>query len=263
MSGNGGGFSTIQSLFGTMSQQAAEERARKELEAILAEYDGISLPEYEQMLLEQLGPSALEGVRTDAQGLSAQRSALERLRSLSESGTDAAFDAQMNEALSRANANEARTRAGIVDRAASSGGLGGGQALAMQMAAQQEGARRAQQASLDAAAQNQMRAYQALRDSSSLGGQMRQQGWAEDSQRAQAADAIARQNLALRQQRTMYNNDLASRRYGDQMQKTAAKSNARLGLAQSERNRGDLQKQFNEEGEEVIGTIARGATGGY
>lgn len=255
-------MASIFDLIGGWQQQAQEQRARQQLEETLAEYEGISLPEYEQMLLEQLGPSALDGVRADGQSVGAQRSALERLRALSESGTDAAFDAQMNDALSRANANEARTRAGIVDRAASSGGLGGGQALALQMQAQQDGARRAQQASLDAAAQNQMRAYQALRDSGSLAGQMRGQQWGEDAQRAQAADAIARQNLALRQDRTRYNNDLASRRFGDSMSRTSAKANARAGVANSYREEGRLNRQQGEDNDEIINTIGRAATGG-
>lgn len=246
-----------------IGKMRAEAEAAKRWEEYLAELEAIGLPEYERQALEQLGPSALEGVRPDAQSVAAQRAALERLRTLSEGGPDAQYDAQMNEALSRANQNEARTRAGIVDRAASMGGLGGGQALALQMAAQQSGAQQAQRASLDAAAEQQRRAYQALRDSGSMAGQMRGQQWGEDAQRAQAADAIARQNLALRQQRTQYNNDLAGRGYDDQLRKTGMKSGVYQQQNQTARNQAQINADAAKQYDEDLKSAGNYATGGF
>lgn len=252
---------SIFDLLGTIQSSAAEDRARGELERLLAEYDGILPPEYAQMVLEQLGPSALEGLRPDAQSVAAQRAALERLRSLSEGGPDAQFDADFADAQSRANANEARQRAGILDRAASMGGIGGGQALAMQMQAQQGGANRLAADSRELAAERQRRAYQALRDSGAMAGQVRGQQWGEDAQRAAARDAIERQNLALRQQTHQYNNDLRSRGYQDQMQRQGARAGVYQGIAGSYRQQGQHAQQLGQQATGVADYIGQGISG--
>lgn len=252
---------SIFDIIGTIQSSAAEERARRELEALRDEYGDIDLPEYEEMLLEQLGPSAFEGVRPDAQSVAAQRAALERLRTLSEGGPDAQFDADFYEAQSRANANESRQRAGILDRAASMGALTGGQAMAAQLAAQQGSANRLAADSRELAAERQRRAYQALRDSGAMAGQMRGQQWGEDAQRAQAADAIARQNAALRQQTHQYNQDLRSRRFDDAMRRQNARAGVTGDIAGSHRQQGQYAQQMGSQATGVASTIGQGLSG--
>lgn len=249
---------SIFDILGTIQSSAQEERARQELERLREEYGDIDLPEYLEMAMEQLGPSALEGVRADAQSVAAQRAALERLRQLSQGGPDAQFDADFADAQSRANLNESRQRAGILDRAASMGALTGGQAMAAQLAAQQGAANRLASDSRELAAERQRRAYQALRDSGVMAGQMRGQQWGEDAQRAQARDAIERQNLALRQDAHRYNNDLRSRRFGDAMQRQNARAGVTGNIAQSHRNQGQYAQQFGQQATDVAGTIGQG-----
>ena len=252
-------------LFGFLGDginQMQEKRAEEELRKLRDEYGDIDLPEYLEMALEQLGPSSMEGVRSDAQSVAAQRAALERLRQLSQGGPDAQFDADFYDAQSRANLNESRQRAGVLDRAASMGALTGGQALAAQLAAQQGSANRLASDSRELAAERQRRAYQALRDAGAMAGQMRGQQWGEDAQRAAARDAIARQNMALRQDTHRYNNDLRSRRYQDEMQRQNARAGVTGNIADSYRRQGrNLQDQANKADEDLkwgLNAVARG-----
>ncbi len=254
-------MASVFDLMGTIQASIQEDRARQELEKLREEYGDIDLPEYLELALEQLGPSALEGVQSDAQSTAAQRAALERLRQLSQGGPDAQFDADFADAQSRANLNESRQRAGILDRAASMGALTGGQAMAAQLASQQGGANRLAADSRELAAERQRRAYQALRDSGTMAGQMRGQQWGEDAQRAQARDAIARQNAALRQQTHQYNNDLRSRRFGDAMQRQNARAGVTGDIAGSYRNQGKYAQQFGEQSTGVVNTIGQAFTG--
>ncbi len=254
-------MASVFDLMGTVQASIQEDRARRELEKLRDEYGDIDLPEYLELAFEQLGPSALEGVQSDAQSTAAQRAALERLRQLSQGGPDAQFDADFYDAQSRANLNESRQRAGILDRAASMGALTGGQAMAAQLASQQGAANRLASDSRELAAERQRRAYQALRDQGSLAGQMRGQQWGEDAQRAQARDAIARQNAALRQQTHQYNNDLRSRGYQDAMQRQNARAGVTGDIAGSHRNQGRYAQQFGQQSTDVVNTVGQAFTG--
>lgn len=152
-----------------------------------------------------LGPSATAGISTDPALRQAQLNALNKLQEIGLGNQSAEDLARSSQIVSDVNTNLQGQQGAIMQNLAARGMSGGGTEMVQrQMAAQQSANRQAQMA-LDAKAQAESRALQAIMQSGELGGQMQSQDFQQQQAKAQAADAIARFN-AQNQQNVMSNN---------------------------------------------------------
>lgn len=145
-----------------------------------------------------VGPSAMGRVQADPQAVAAQRLALRRLQEDAETvGLTDAERAEMAAGMDEAAQYERGQRGAILADAQRRGVGGSGVELAAQLQAQQGGAMRANRAGLEGAAMAARRRALANMQMGQFGGQMRGQGFEEDSAKARAADEIARFNAQM------------------------------------------------------------------
>lgn len=234
-----------------------------------------------------LGPSEMAGIGTDPAQRQAQMNALNKLQSVGMAGgRDAQFMADQSRLESDVNANTQGQEGAIEQNMAARGmGGGGGEMVARNIAAQQ-GANRQAQMGMDANAQAQSRALQALSQSGSLAGQMQSQDFNQQSSKAQAADSISKfnaqntqqvqnnnvntaneaqkfnatnaqgisnQNTGLNNNAQQYNLGLDQQNYDNELKKRGIVSNAQQNLANSYQHESDSDRQF------VGGLISAGA----
>lgn len=176
----------------------------EQLQVIELVNQGKLKPEDAQVYLS--GPSAMEGVKADPRLEQAQMGALKYLQDI---GTQGGLTAQDRQQLAQIEAEqkgvEKSQREAVLMNAAQRGVGGSGLSLASQMQAQQNAANNASQRGMDVASMAQQRALQAMMQSGQMAGQMRSQGFGEQSQVAQARDAINRFNTQNQQQVGMAN----------------------------------------------------------
>lgn len=197
-----------------------------------------------------LGPSKMEGVSTDPSLRAAQMSALNKLQEVgSAGGRDAQFLSDAAKLQSDVNTNLQGQEGAIQQNMAARGMSGGGSELVARQMAAQNAANRQSQAGLDLNAQAQQRALQALMQSGQLGGQMQAQDFGQQSQKAQAADAISRFN-AQNQQNVMSSNTAnknQAQQYNAQNQQNIANQNVGQNNQAQQYNLGLAQQNFNNQ----------------
>jgi len=200
-------------LFGGGSNPAKE--AAKLAKDALKYYKDIDVPELEEYvlqhpelvgLLEEMGPSALEQIKTDPNLRAVALENLEALRQESQEGMTAADRLQMEEMLGGVAAQEKAQRAAIEQEMARQGMGDSGAALQAKLLGSQGATNAARRQAMQMIAQSGDRRRQARRESSALAGQMEGQDFSRQAQVAQAEDAINKyntqvqaQNLAARQ----------------------------------------------------------------
>lgn len=220
----GGGINIVGSLIG----QALGAGDRAEAERIRAKAAELFGDDNVNRIIQEsnLGPSQMGQVQADPQAVAAQRLALQRMQEDSTTvGLTAPERAEYAAATDDAAQYERGQREAILQNAQARGVGGSGLELAALLQGQQGGAMRAHRAGLDAAAQAARRRALANMQMGQFGGQLRGQGFGEDSDKAQAADAIARFNAAnTRDLKTMQ----LQGQYSNAMEQAAAKDgNAR------------------------------------
>lgn len=203
-------MSILDFLGGGGDSAAAEIQKRMMNEArslplpVLKEY----FPELYQVVAEMnpemdsavnLGPSQMQGIATDPSLRQAQLNALARLESMGLGEQSAEDQARMANIVSDVNSNLQGQQGAIMQNLAQRGMSGGGSELVARQIASQGAANRMADMALDAKAQAERRALDAIIQSGQLGGQMQAQDFQQQSQKAQAADAIARFNAANQQ----------------------------------------------------------------
>ncbi len=221
----GTGVATLGALGGELAASAKDAEARRMLELALQGYQGLEIPVLEELVAEQLGPSAMEGVRGDPQMEAIQRQALAMLAEYT-SGKGSAIDrASMARIGNEASSVAAQQRHAIMDSNAQRGTYGSGGELAAMLASGQQASQRAAQGGLDTAARSEARRYQAIGDQAGLAGNIRNQQYNEQARAAQARDAVAQYNAAARMQAKQYNAQLPMQRF----QMTMAKNQGQAG----------------------------------
>lgn len=197
-----------------------------------------------------LGPSKMEGVSTDPSLRAAQMSALNKLQEVgSAGGRDAQFLSDAAKLQTDVNTNLQGQEGAIQQNMAARGMSGGGSELVARQMAAQNAANRQSQAGLDLNAQAQQRALQALMQSGQLGGQMQAQDFGQQSQKAQAADAISRFN-AQNQQNIMSSNTAnknQAQQYNVQNQQSIANQNVGQNNQAQQYNLGLAQQNYNNQ----------------
>lgn len=252
-----------------------------ELYAQLAQFN----PEMDQAI--SLGPSAMGGIALDPAYKQAQMSALAKLQNITDNNGQDAQSMADNARLQNEINSQLQGNTGAIQQNMATRGLSGGMSemVAKQMAAQQAANRQAQMG-MDINAQAQQRALAALSQQGQLGGQLSQQDFSQQAQKAQAADAIAQfnarnsqnvqsSNVAARNQAQQQNlinaqnihnqnvdtknraaewntNGKAQQEYANQLQRIGLQGNALQGMAQNSSRQAQAQDQF-------IGGVASGA----
>lgn len=215
---------------GAAAGQNAE--GRKILEAALARFRDIPLPQLEKMLAETVGSSAEGGVSADPQLAAAQRNVLAKIQQIEDKGGMTLEDqALLNRSMGAAARQESAGRAQIRNQMQARGVANSGADLAMQLQNQQGAAERANQSGLDVAAQAQRRAYDALLARGRMAGGMRDQDFGERSRAAQARDSLARFNAGAQERAQQYNLNLPQRGFENQMRLTGASAGMENSLA--------------------------------
>jgi len=214
----------------------------------LAEIQGVPLPilkEFYPDLYKQvvslnpeletavkLGPSEMAGVATDPSLRQAQMKALAKLQEVGDAGgRDAQFMADQSRLESDANTATQGQQGAIMTDLATRGMSGGGNELVARNMAVQQGANRKAQMAMDANAQAQQRALQALMQGGQLGGQIQAQDFGQQSEKAKAADAIAKFNAQNQQQ--VIGNNVNAQNNAQQWNATTAQNVAGQNTAQN------------------------------
>lgn len=152
-------------------------------------------PEMEQAV--SVGPSEMAGIATDPSLRQAQLKALSKLQETGDAGgRDAQFLADQARLEGDINASTQGQMGAIQQNLAARGMSGGGSEMVQRSIAAQQGANRQAQLGMDAKAQAEQRALQALMQSGQLAGQMQGQDFSQAAQKAQAADAISKFNAS-------------------------------------------------------------------
>lgn len=253
---------------------------------------GVLSPEAYSTILQQ--PSAFTSINIDQAPRNAEMAALSQMQDIAkEGGRDAQFRAAMNNAYNATNQQMQGQTGAILQNAAERGALNSNMATAAQLASAYSGNANMANASVNAAAEAEKRALDAISQSAAIGGQVSAQDWAQASQRAQAMDAINRynaqnsqsqnnmntqtrnlaqaQNLDLAQQVAQYNNQvknqqnqynasLPSQQFGMQMQKAGAM--AGLAIPQANLYQQGFQNKATTQGN-LIGGLGQNMTNYY
>lgn len=213
----------------SMDDKAEQQRLIRQA---MDEFGNIDLPKLEEIAAEQLGPSEMGSLRADPEMVAAQRASLEELKRLSQSGGLRLEDrAMQNEALGRASRAESAGRQRISEDMAMRGQSGSGAALAMQLQNQQGAAQRGSESAMQAAAQGQRRALDAMLQRGRLAGDMRGQEFSEKARAAEARDSISRWNATARADANRYNAGLAQQGFNNSMSLAGARANTAVGAA--------------------------------
>lgn len=179
----------LQSLIPTLQQQVVA---------------GKITPEQAQTYLQQ--QSAMKGIKIPQQLLDAQNSTLSHLQSIANNGGKDAIDtAKLNQIQATMGEQERGQRQADQQDFAQRGMGGSGLQLASQMIGQQGAATRAAASGDQVASDAQQRALQALVQSGQLAGQMNDQTYNQQSQQAQAQDAINRFNTGMQSTTNQFN----------------------------------------------------------
>lgn len=251
-----------------------------ELYAVVAEMN----PEMDTAV--NLGPSAMQGISTDPALRQAQLNALSRLEQVGLGEESFEDKARMANIISDVNTNLQGQQGAIMQNLAQRGMSGGGSELVARQIASQGAANRQADMALDAKAQAERRALDAIIQSGQLGGQMQAQDFQQQAQKAQAADAIARfnaqnqqgvqsanvgarnaaqmynvgqkqdvaqMNVGTRNQAQQRNLDLAQQQYENELRKRGLVNQAQQGMADTYRGEAAANRQV------IGGLIGAGA----
>lgn len=242
------------------SQEAAKDRAaanRARAEA-LAQYAGISIPEAEDMMINiqqlqsqgqlspemeqalNLGPSAMEQISLDPKIREKQMQALEAMSGFA-TGQPTSADMAGFELARRGAASEMQAKSSqLMQEMAQRGQAGSGAELIARLQSQQSGADMLQQAQMQQAQAMQQARLAALQQQSGMAGQLRSQEYGEQSNLAQARDAIARMNMQNAQQ-------IAQRNIASRNQAAAANLAERQRIADTNAQMLNAQQQYNKQ----------------
>lgn len=241
----------VADLIGRALGSGDRDKAMRLLEDAAAQFGPgiLDAPELKS-LMPHLGASRFETARADPEAMEAQKLALREMQRMG-NPDNLEFRGAMNAAELAAN-QQAGAQQGAIQQQMQARGMGGsGVDFAMRQQAGQNAANRASVAGFDAAKEGRRQALDAMKGAGSLAGQIRGQSWGEESDRASAADSIARFNEAGRMD--AYQQDFSNR-----MGLARARGGAAQDMAGAYQQRaGDTQQQFSGYGQTAGAGVAR------
>lgn len=159
----------------------------------------LEAPEYAgDLIVENLGPSALEDIKTDTRLADAQMDALRELQNIGEVGLTPEERAQRAQMLREGAAQNQAQQKQILQSMAERGNLDSGASLIAQLQANAQQGADARRQSEQMAADVAGRRRDAIMRAASMAGNMEQQDFSRQAQQASAADRIAQFNLQNR-----------------------------------------------------------------
>ncbi len=266
-------WSTFAHNLGFGKQQQAKD-AEADLEKAKASYEQLNPPELtpEHPFLSDsydAGPSALSGVAVDPRYKEAQLDQLGALRNLAANGgRNAASDANRARIEQSENANARGQRDAILQNANARGMGGSGAALLAQLSSSQNATNNQSARDLDVLGQDQNTAIQAGNAAANIGANMGNTDYAQQANKAQANDAIARfnagqktnvsgENAGIQNQAQQYNTGLQQTGYQNQFQKQAGIAGSNM--AGVNYNQGQANTAAQQAGN-ILGGIGKGIT---
>lgn len=258
-------------FFKSKTGQSEQQAAGDHLRSILKKMEDVPLPDYEKMQIaldelrlleeyapEQLGPTAFEEVEIDPSVIEAQRSALEEMRELGQTGLGPEDMAAFRELSRGVGAQEQARQESILQQMAQRGALDSGAQLAAQLSSSQAAANRAAAEADRIAKESAQARRQALAQSATLAGQMRGQEFGEQAKKASAKDIINQFNVQAMNQAQLRNIQerqrlaeqkisgkvgLEEKRFADAMAKVGGEAGAMQNLAGYEQSKGAAKAQ--------------------
>lgn len=229
----------IQVIFGVVGELLAtgqRQEAENLLNRMRQEFQGIPLPDLKEIEAEQLGPSALESIRTDPTVEGAQYETLGQLGELASTGAGAQDKAALIAMANMTARRNRATQAGIETDMAARGLQGSGLEYGLRQAAGQDANQRVSEAGTQIAGDAAQRRMNAILARGDFSGRMRGQQYDEKSRAAAARDAIMKANAGMRMSAKQYNAQLPQQRFANSMQKTGAMANPTYALAANYNN---------------------------
>lgn len=235
----------IQAVFGVIGELMANG---KELEAkniykrMLMEAQGIELPAFEDIVAQQLGPSAMEGVTTDPALEAAQYDALGALGEVGQDGLAAVDEAALNRIANQVSRRSRGAQAGIEADMAARGLAGSGIDYGARLQDSSDANMRISEAGQNIGADALQRRIQALGMRGELGGKIRGQSFDEKSKKADATDTINRINAGMRERAQYHNANLPQQRFQNRLAKLGAQANPSMAQAGFHQGQGESQR---------------------
>lgn len=178
--------------------QNLEKQTKESLDQQIASYEPLRGTVIRESTPDQV--TALEGAGADPLAVEAQRDVIGRLSSLVDSGGLSAIDrARIADTRAQADQYLRGQREATLANMEARGMRGSGAELMSQLAAQQAAGQRASTENMQTEAMAQSRAMQALGMLGGQAGQLRDQSYGEDFNRAQATDANTKWNQQMLQ----------------------------------------------------------------
>jgi hypothetical protein len=202
-------------------------------------------------VLDQLGPSALQGISTDPRYKDAELAALSDLEQQSKTGFTARDEADLARLEGEVNRQNRGRLGAIQQNMASRGMSGSGMDIAAQIAASQDATERQALAALEKNAQMGERKQDATSRLGSLASQLQGRDFGQAAAKAQAADAIARFNTANSIDRAKMNTGIANQGIQSNWQRGNQVSDQNVGIA-NQANQANWQRT-NQVGDMNVG----------
>lgn len=210
---------------GELAAKGERDKAEALLTRMRTEFEGIPLPDLEEIEAIQLGPSAMEGVSTDPSLEAAQLQSLGQIGDVADNGLADVDKALLNKLANQVSRRQRAGMANIEGDMAARGLAGSGMDYALRASNAQDANQRLSEAGQNIGADSLERRLKAAYGRGEMAGKVRGQSFDEKSSRARAIDEINRQNAAARSQAQYHNAALPQQRFANQMQKTGAMAN--------------------------------------
>ena len=220
---------------------------------------GVITPEQAQAAL--VNGNALDNVSADNQGMSSELQALGQLGSIAKNGgRDAQEEADLQGVLDKMNASERGANDAALQEQAQRGALTSGESLAAKLLSNQNQASNANANALNANAAAQSRTMQALQSLGSLGGNVQGQQATADTNKANAANAIAQFNAQQQQQTNLANTNAKNNAQQLNLANKQDISNQNVNNANNNaiRNSNLVQQKFNNDVTKATGVANQG-----
>jgi hypothetical protein len=253
-----------------------------DLNKALAALQGVGVPTTQQLSLPELQKYVSAGVLTpqqyqaisanpqayqdavqqnlDTSGTTAQKSALQQLGGVAQTGSTPIMAAQLANIRAGQNQNDQATRAANLQNAQQRGVAGGGLEFLNNMVGEQNSATNANLAGVNAGANNASLALNAIGQQGQLGGQLQGQSNQMATNAAQAAQQVAQYNSGLQSAANQYNTQNANSAQAANLANAQGISNQNTGNANARTQYNAMvpQTQFSDQMQK-----AQGVAGAY
>lgn len=256
--------SALGGAIGELWAMADEQEREYLLQQAMDQYGSIDPKAISKIIETQMGRTEMDDVkgRLDPRLRDTEMAALSKLLEVGESdGLDAQALSKIDAAQSDAAQFERSQRGAIENDMAARGQLGSGNEMLSKLVAQQGGATRANRAGIEASADAETRALNAMMGAGNMAGNMRGQDLDMEMGRAGAQDSISKFNASMQHNANVYNADQENSVFDRQMGLANAKADRYDKQADEEREQADRKRKVATEGGRAVGSVAGMAAG--